>query len=706
MPKVTIVIMDTTGKQADLAKCLDSISKQTYSDYELLLVTSEESSLAVPPSVTQYELSGQVDLAKTITLAKQHANGQFVTFMQARDFIFGDDALANCLQEVDKRDVDLGMANLVSLADGNFYLSDHQLGNYGLINTNNLIPYMRFYRAFRNTWGLFINKELLEKLATQNQGQRVLYQAVHLAKKAIIMQSKFYCLVEAADNQVEPFRWQTDYEYSEAKRLVSEIRARGYQAQIPKVINVALCIDDNLVKRLVPLIYSLAKNNRELNLYLVYYRLSSSNKDYLRQLATNFSNLNFHLRKLTKELHQFIEPINLSKTKLPVATYTRVLLPHILPEIKRIIYLDTDTQVLASLEELWQTDLEGNFLGAAGDNAPYIHRKLGTRHSMFGDQGDNYFNSGVLLMDLELMRQYHVAFKVIKEALDTAQIFVQADQDAHNLYYYDAYKRLDLKYNYGSPLFEYEPYPLEAITILHHYVYKPWKAGVLEEADSLVLAALNTYYQAKREADELLGKWPDKISVIVDLRQNERANLKRCLGGLLYQSYTNLEILVLTKGTLTKQQAEFLAELQPYHRLEIVEASQLKEAVAKASGAYVYFLNINDLLLKEDVLAKFYQVANKGADLVASDYQRFDYQTSKFYWINKDKQVIFLRSNDLASNYQRELGELTGWLVKTSLAKECLASGVSEQLAAKLLRQEAKQVAVISEQLWLKTFNK
>ena len=106
------------------------------------------------------------------------------------------------------------------------------------------------------------------------------------------------------------------------------------------------------------------------------------------------------------------------------------------------------------------------------------------------------------------------------------------------------------------------------------------------------------------------------------------------------------------------------------------------------------------------MLAKFYQVANKGADLVASDYQRFDCQTSKFYWINKDKQVIFLRSNDLASNYQRELGELTGWLVKTSLAKECLASGVSEQLAAKLLRQEAKQVAVISEQLWLKTFNK
>ena len=75
MPKVTIVIMDTTGKQADLAKCLDSISKQTYSDYELLLVTSEESSLVVPPSVTQYELSEQVDLARTITLAKQHANG-------------------------------------------------------------------------------------------------------------------------------------------------------------------------------------------------------------------------------------------------------------------------------------------------------------------------------------------------------------------------------------------------------------------------------------------------------------------------------------------------------------------------------------------------------------------------------------------------------------------------------------------------------
>ena len=57
--------------------------------------------------------------------------------------------------------------------------------------------------------------------------------------------------------------------------------------------------------------------------------------------------------------------------------------------------------------------------------------------------------------------------------------------------------------------------------------------------------------------------------------------------------------------------------------------------MAKASGAYVYFLNINDLLLKEDVLAKFYQVANKGADLVASDYQSFDYQHNMIYWVNK-----------------------------------------------------------------------
>lgn len=75
------------------------------------------------------------------------------------------------------------------------------------------------------------------------------------------------------------------------------------------------------------------------------------------------------------------------------------------------------------------------------------------------------------------------------------------------------------------------------------------------------------------------------------------------------------------------------------------------------------------------------------------------------YWVNKEEQVAFLGSTN-KQQYQRELGELTGWLVKTSLAKECLASGVSEQLAAKLLRQEAKQVAVISEQLWLKTFNK
>lgn len=84
------------------------------------------------------------------------------------------------------------------------------------------------------------------------------------------MESRFYCLVVEGSHQVAPFEWQADYEYSDAHRLVQEIQASGYQEQIPAQINVALCIDDNLIRRLPPLIYSIAKHNQDLNFYLVY----------------------------------------------------------------------------------------------------------------------------------------------------------------------------------------------------------------------------------------------------------------------------------------------------------------------------------------------------------------------------------------------------------------------------------------------------
>ncbi|MCC4478559.1 hypothetical protein LMB76_10120 [Limosilactobacillus reuteri] len=42
---------------------------------------------------------------------------------------------------------------------------------------------------------------------------------------------------------------------------------------------------------------------------------------------------------------------------LPRSAYYRILLPNLLPEVDRVLYLDYDTLVLGDLTTLWHSDL-------------------------------------------------------------------------------------------------------------------------------------------------------------------------------------------------------------------------------------------------------------------------------------------------------------------------------------------------------------
>ena len=84
--------------------------------------------------------------------------------------------------------------------------------------------------------------------------------------------------------------------------------------------------------------------------------------------------------------------------------YYRLLAPHLLPEkLDRILYLDPDILVINSLRPLWDTNLDGNLFAAASHTgltefANDVNRiRLGTE--------SDYFNSGVLLMDLSACRK-------------------------------------------------------------------------------------------------------------------------------------------------------------------------------------------------------------------------------------------------------------------------------------------------------------
>jgi lipopolysaccharide biosynthesis glycosyltransferase len=113
------------------------------------------------------------------------------------------------------------------------------------------------------------------------------------------------------------------------------------------------------------------------------------------------------------------------------ATWYRIFLPEMRPEIDRMIYLDADLLVLDSLVPLFEIDLQANWVGAVTNvfQWNHVHRPVG-----LGLSGTHvYFNAGVLLMDLERMRRDNRTDALLKYATENAAQIEWRDQDALNV---------------------------------------------------------------------------------------------------------------------------------------------------------------------------------------------------------------------------------------------------------------------------------
>ena len=106
----------------------------------------------------------------------------------------------------------------------------------------------------------------------------------------------------------------------------------------------------------------------------------------------------------------------------------RLLLPELLPEYDKILYLDCDIIVRQDVGKLYrETDLEDNWLGVVFE-API--EQQAERFRALGCDPGRYFNSGFLLMNLALMREHKVTERLLEACRVPYLEF--PDQDALN----------------------------------------------------------------------------------------------------------------------------------------------------------------------------------------------------------------------------------------------------------------------------------
>ena len=136
------------------------------------------------------------------------------------------------------------------------------------------------------------------------------------------------------------------------------------------------------------------------------------------------------------------------------AMWYRILLPDLLPESDRVLYLDADTLVLGDLAPLAALDLGDALVGAVTN---VFEAWRGTEHTdRLGLDQASYFNSGVLLLNLRELRRSDAMGQLRRVVADRGPDLLWPDQDALNLVLGDRRVELDPRWNAMNALWTLE----------------------------------------------------------------------------------------------------------------------------------------------------------------------------------------------------------------------------------------------------------
>lgn len=163
----------------------------------------------------------------------------------------------------------------------------------------------------------------------------------------------------------------------------------------------------------------------------------------------------------------------------------RILLPELLTAESRVLYLDADTIIRRSLMPLWQMPLDGKVLGAIC-NPLYGFMNTRFMAGLGVTTPAEYFNSGVLLIDLDRWRAEGISQQMFRFIKERGSQQSWPDQNALNCVLAGRWQRLSPAWNlqnvyYDLPL-KRIPYPPEVVrdaranpAIVHYSApYKPW----------------------------------------------------------------------------------------------------------------------------------------------------------------------------------------------------------------------------------------
>ena len=236
-----------------------------------------------------------------------------------------------------------------------------------------------------------------------------------------------------------------------------------------KKLELCLSTDDNYAKYAAVVITSATENkaqDEELVFHILYSNLKDENKEKLEKCG----NITFH--KIDNSLFEPYFNNGVCKN-VTIPTLYRLMLPSLLPEVKRVLYLDCDLIVLKSLSEFYYTELKENqYAACIEDLGAYLHM---VRMGFEENEENFYFNAGVCLFNLEKLRENNIEEKFLNYLKTNWKHLSYSDQDVLNAVLLGHVKKMERKYNFLTPNLYFSNDLKPAIA--HFAGIKPWKIG-------------------------------------------------------------------------------------------------------------------------------------------------------------------------------------------------------------------------------------
>lgn len=204
-----------------------------------------------------------------------------------------------------------------------------------------------------------------------------------------------------------------------------------------KEIPIIWSSDNNYASVLAVSLQSIISNSSEENNYdilILSDRINEVNRNMLHYMVKDKPNVTLRFVEVSNHLDKYNFKFN--NTQLSRATFMRLLIPDLFDAYEKVLYLDCDTVALRDIAEMYNINIGTNIIGAVRD-AHVIEVQKFRKHienhiikDIQLNDPKNYFNAGVLLINVKELKHEYTSEKLLQIA--TSRKWLWEDQDVLN----------------------------------------------------------------------------------------------------------------------------------------------------------------------------------------------------------------------------------------------------------------------------------